>query len=196
MAAARKSTMTAEHKRALAQGRAEGRAVRAYLEALDQNRPRRGRPRTPASIEKRLKAVEAELADAAPLHRLQLVQERMDLERELDRIDAADDLTGLERDFVKVAKGYAERKGISYAAWRELGVAPEVLRKAGIGRGGLATAAPPAAGAGSEGRSPTPSVDPRRTSDARSGWGMSPTTLRCSLQMPAMSSRLPFGLRR
>src|SRR6266545_3716321 len=130
MAAARKSTMTAEHKRALAQGRAEGRAVRSYLEALDQNRPRRGRPRTPASIEKRLKAVEAE-----PLHRLQLVQERMDLERELDRIDAADDLTGLERDFVKVAKGYAERKGISYAAWRELGVSPDVLRKAGIGRG-------------------------------------------------------------
>ena len=124
MAAARKSTMTAEHKRALAQGRAEGRAVRAYLEALDQNRPR-----------KRLKAVESELADAAPLHRLQLVQERMDLERELDRFDAADDLTGLERDFVKVAKGYAERKGISYAAWRELGISPEVLRKAGISRG-------------------------------------------------------------
>src|SRR5262249_15982545 len=128
MAAARKSTMTTQHKRALAQGGAEGGAVRAYLEALDQNRPRRGRPRTPASIQKRLKTVESELADAAPLHRLQLVQERMDLQRELDRIDAADDLTGLERDFVKVARGYAQRKGISYAAWRELGVAPDVLR--------------------------------------------------------------------
>ena len=69
MAAARKSTMTAEHKRALAQGRAEGRAVRAYLEALDQNRPRRGRPRTPASIEKRLKAVEA----LHPVHHAQLL---------------------------------------------------------------------------------------------------------------------------
>jgi hypothetical protein len=135
-AARRKTAMTSEHKRALAQGRAEGRAVRAYLEALDQNRPRRGRPRTPASIEKRRKAVESELADAAPLQRLQLVQERMNLERELDRFDAADDLTALEREFVKVAKGYAQRKGISYAAWRELGVAPEVLRKAGIGRRG------------------------------------------------------------
>jgi hypothetical protein len=134
-AARRKTTMTDEHKRALAEGRAEGRAVRAYLEALDQNRPRRGRPRTPASIEKRLKAVEAELADAAPLQRLQLVQERLNLQRELDRLDAADDVTTLERDFVKVAKGYAKRKGISYAAWRELGVAPEVLRKAGISRG-------------------------------------------------------------
>lgn len=133
--ARKRTTMTAEHKRALAQGRAEGRAVRTYLEALDQNRPRRGRPRTPASIEKRRKAVEADLADAAPLQRLQLVQERMDLQRELDRFDAADDLTALERDFVKVAKGYARRKGISYAAWRELGVAPDVLRRAGIGRG-------------------------------------------------------------
>jgi hypothetical protein len=135
-AARRKTTMTSEHKRALAQGRAEGRAVRNYLEALDQNRPRRGRPRTPASIEKRLKAVEGELADATPLQRLQLVQERMNLERELDRLDAADDVSSLERDFVKVAKGYAQRKGISYAAWRELGVSADVLRKAGIGRGG------------------------------------------------------------
>jgi hypothetical protein len=135
-AARRKTTMTTEHKRALAQGRAEGRAVRAYLEALDQNRPRRGRPRTPASIEKRLKTIESELADATPLQRLQLVQDRMDLERELDRLDAADDLTGLERDFVKVAQGYAQRKGISYAAWRELGVSPDVLRRAGITRAG------------------------------------------------------------
>ena len=135
MAAARRKTkMTNEHKRALAEGRAEGRAVRNYLEALDQNRPRRGRPRTPASIEKRLKKVESERADATPLQRLQLVQERMNLQRELDRLDAADDVTALERDFVKVAKGYAQRKEISYAAWRELGVPPEVLRKAGIGR--------------------------------------------------------------
>jgi hypothetical protein len=103
--------------------------------ARHQPRARGGRPRTPASIEKRLKAVEAELADAAPLQRLQLVQERLNLQRELDRLDAADDVTTLERDFVKVAKGYAKRKGISYAAWRELGVAPEVLRKAGISRG-------------------------------------------------------------
>ena len=134
-AARRKTTMTSEHKRALAQGRAEGRAVRNYLEALDQNRPRRGRPRTPASIEKRLKKVEAAHAAPTPLQRLQLVQERMNLERELDRLDAADDLSSLERDFAKVAKGYAQRKGISYAAWRELGVSADVLRKAGIGRG-------------------------------------------------------------
>ena len=40
-------TMTAQHKAALAEGRSEGRAVKSYLEALEKNRPRRGRKRTP-----------------------------------------------------------------------------------------------------------------------------------------------------
>src|SRR6266568_3579347 len=39
-----------------------------------------------------------------------------------------------------------------------------------------------------------PSVEPRRGSLARSGWGMSPTTLPSAEQMPAMSSVAPFGL--
>ena len=45
------------------------------------------------------------------------------------------DLSALEADFVKTAAKYAERKGISYAAWRELGVPADVLKKAGISRG-------------------------------------------------------------
>ena len=134
-AARKKTSMTAEHKRALAEGRAEGRAVRAYLEALEQNRPRRGRKRTPDSIKKRLMTIDAQLGDVAPLQRLQLVQERMDLGAELDKLDSRTDLVALEREFAKVAKGYAHRKGISYAAWRELGVPPEVLKRAGIARG-------------------------------------------------------------
>jgi hypothetical protein len=36
---------------------------------------------------------------------------------------------------VKSAKGYSDRKGITYGTWREFGVPAEVLRKAGIGRG-------------------------------------------------------------
>lgn len=136
MAKRKKTTMTADHKRALAAGREQGRAVRKYLEALDSNRPRRGRKRTPDSVKRRLAKTEQQLADASPLQRLQLVQERMDLQSELERLSVRVDTVGLERDFVKVAKGYSKRKGISYAAWRELGVAPEVLRRAGITRGG------------------------------------------------------------
>jgi uncharacterized protein YicC (UPF0701 family) len=136
MAAPRKkTTMTPAHKRALAEGRELGRAVRRYLDALDQNRPRRGRKRTSESIRRRLDAISEQLDSASPLQRLQLVQERLDLSAELDQLDTKVDLSALERDFAKVAKDYAQRKGISYAAWRELGVPADVLKKAGIGRG-------------------------------------------------------------
>jgi hypothetical protein len=133
--ARKKTTMTAAHKRALAEGRELGRVVRRYLDALDQSRPRRGRKRTSQSIKRRLDAIEEQLDSASPLQRLQLVQERLDLTAELDALDAKVDLSALERDFAKVAKDYSQRKGISYAAWRELGVPPDVLKKAGIGRG-------------------------------------------------------------
>jgi hypothetical protein len=131
----KKTTMSAAHKQALAEGRELGRAVGNYLEALDQNRPKRGRKRTPDSIKKRLATIEAQLPDASPVQRLQLIQERLDLGTELTQLETTTDLSGLEKAFIRAAKPYAERKGISYAAWRELGVSAEVLKNAGITRG-------------------------------------------------------------
>jgi len=127
-------TMSAEHKQALAAGRNEGRAVKAYLDALEHNRPRRGRKRTTDSVKKRLAAIEKSLPEATSLRRLQLVQERRDLETELETMDAAVDLSKVEADFIKVAAAYGKRKGIAYATWRELGVSAEVLKKAGVTR--------------------------------------------------------------
>ena len=135
MAKSTTRTMSAQHKAALAEGRSEGRAVKNYLEALQQNRPRRGRRRTPDSIKKRLTAIDAEFGDVSALQQLQLVQERMDLQKELDAMGTKVDLSALESDFVKTASKYATRKGISYAAWREAGVDASVLRAAGIRRG-------------------------------------------------------------
>ena len=126
--------MSDAHKAALARGREEGRAVRRYLEALEQHRPRRGRKRTPESIRKRIATIESRLPDADALSRLHLLQERSDLQDELRRTDAADELAGLEQAFVKVAAAYGERKGIGYAAWRAAGVSAPVLHKAGITR--------------------------------------------------------------
>jgi hypothetical protein len=130
-----KAGMTDAHKAALAEGREQGRAVRRYLEALDANKPKRGRKRTPETMKKRLVRIQDEIGKADPLLRLQLVQERMDLERQIETADTTVDLTELEQDFVKAAAGYSERKGISYAAWRELGVSAATLKAAGIGRG-------------------------------------------------------------
>src|SRR4051812_21359671 len=130
----RKGPMSPEHKAALARGRSEGKAVRDYLDALRANKPKRGRKRTPDSIKKRLNAIDAQLAEADPLNELRLVQERRDLETELAAMGHAVDLSAIEGSFVKVARAYSERQGISYAAWREVGVEASVLKKAGISR--------------------------------------------------------------
>ncbi len=126
--------MTDDHKSALAMGRTEGRAVRAYLEALDTSRPKRGRKRTTASISARLERITDELETADPLKRLTLTQEQLDLTAELSAMEDTTDVTALETDFIRVARDYAQRKGITYNAFRAIGVPAATLKKAGIPR--------------------------------------------------------------
>jgi hypothetical protein len=127
-------SMSSEHKAALAVGRNEGRSVRLYLEALESNRPKRGRKRTAESVSNRLASVKKQIAGADPLRKLKLVQEQMDLQAELEAMNNKVDLSALENDFVKVAKSYSKRLGYTYAAWRAIGVTPAVLKRAGISR--------------------------------------------------------------
>jgi hypothetical protein len=126
--------MSDDHKAALAQGRAEGRAVREYLDALRANKPKRGRKRTPDSIKKRLTAIDEQLKTADALGELRLIQERRDLNDELAGMGAEVDLGTIEDAFVKVAASYSQRQGISYASWRDVGVPAAVLKRAGISR--------------------------------------------------------------
>jgi hypothetical protein len=129
-----KRTMSQEHKEALAAGRESARAVRVYLDAVESTRPKRGRRRTPESIQRRLAAIEDEIPGSDPTKRLHLIQERIDLTAELSSLDETVDLTELEKAFIQHAADYSERKGISYAAWRELGIPAATLRSAGISR--------------------------------------------------------------
>ena len=130
-----KTPMSAAHKDALAKGRAEGKAVRTYLEALRASKPRRGRKRTPESVRKRMAAIDSQIASADALTELKLIEERHRLEQELSTMGNSHDLSALEKEFVKVAKSYSERQGISYTSWRQVGVDAKVLKDAGIGRG-------------------------------------------------------------
>jgi uncharacterized protein YicC (UPF0701 family) len=127
--------MSDSHKAALAEGREQGRAVRRYLEALEAHKPKRGRKRTPESVQKRLAAIEERLADSDALTRLHLMQERMNLTNELASSDDSVDMQAIEDEFVAAAGPYGARKGITYAAWRAMGVDPGVLRRANIKRG-------------------------------------------------------------
>ena len=127
-------SMSDAHKAALAEGRTQGRAVRLYLEALEANKPKRGRKRTADTVKKRLEKIAVELESADPLKRLQLTQEQLDLEAELAAGDQTVDLSELEKGFIEAAAPYAARKGLSYGAFRSVGVSPAVLRAAGISR--------------------------------------------------------------
>ncbi len=127
--------MTSEHKAALASGRAQGLAVRRYLEALERNKPRRGRRPSRESLERQLEEIEAKLREADPLKRLHLVQQRKAIQARLSTGEGGEDLAELEAGFIAAAAEYGERKGIDYSTWREIGVPAEVLRRAGVHRG-------------------------------------------------------------
>ena len=111
-------------------------AVRDYLKALEQNAPRRGRRRTPESVERQLAVLEGEMEGASVTKRLGLIQQRIDLEADLEALQQAGsvDLSALEAGFATHAAAYGGRRGISYAAWREVGVSSATLKSAGIRR--------------------------------------------------------------
>jgi|AP48_1055490.scaffolds.fasta_scaffold317349_1 hypothetical protein len=124
-----RSKMTAQEK-------ADNKAVRDYLDALVTNAPKRGRKRTTDNVKARISAIGEAMGNASATKRLDLVQERLDLEAELDAMARAGsvDMGGLEAGFVKSAASYGSGRGISYAAWREMGVHATTLKAAGVPR--------------------------------------------------------------
>ncbi|HPU38411.1 MAG TPA: hypothetical protein PLS63_02470 [Microthrixaceae bacterium] len=133
----KKRVVSDEHKAAMAAGRTESRAVKNYLEGLELTKPKRGRRRTEENVAARLEAVTDELdANPDPMTRLSLTQEQMNLTKELDGMQTSVDvdMEALEEAFVAAAADYSDRKGISYGAWRKIGVSAEVLKAAGVSR--------------------------------------------------------------
>lgn len=127
--------MSDAHKEALAAGRRESRAIKAYLAAIGTGKP--GRAVSAATLTKRLASIETQLAqESNPLKRVDLHQRQIDAKAQLAALETAADIDELEAGFIAFAPGYSERKGISHAAWRAAGVPAGVLKKAGIGRGG------------------------------------------------------------
>ena len=118
------------------QEKADNKAVRDYLDGLAANAPKPGRRRNADSVNARISAIGNAMEGASATKRLGLVQERLDLESELDAMARAGsiDMGDLESGFVKAAASYGGRRGISYAAWREVGVSAAALKAAGIRR--------------------------------------------------------------
>ena len=124
-------SMSDEHKAALAEGRRQARAIKSYLNALAKRKP--GRPVTKEGLDQRLVTVNRKLESSDnPLDRVDLIQDRLDIERAMTDLEESVDIEALAAGFVEHARPYSERKGISYTAWREYGVPAKVLREAGI----------------------------------------------------------------
>lgn len=117
----------------MARGRTESAAVSRYLEALGGPPAKRGRRRSEETIRARLATIADELKTANALQRLHLLQERKNLNAELEeREQAPVPITELEEAFVKFAASYGERHKIAWNTWREVGVPAATLRRAGV----------------------------------------------------------------
>lgn len=121
-----------EHKAAMAAGRQNAAAVRAYLDALDEQSPkRRGRQISPEQLQKRLDAANEALPTLSGIKWVEKRQEILDLEERLAEVDSEpQDISELEAAFVSAAKPWAESKGISKKVLREAGVPAAVLKRA------------------------------------------------------------------
>jgi hypothetical protein len=127
--------LSATHKHALAEGRSMSATVNRYLEAVTTPK-RRGRPVSQATLEQRLVAAEERFKNGSGVEKLLAAQEKRDIQARLRATESTSevDVKTLEAAFVKIAKQFSENRGVTYGAWREAGVAPVVLKKAGIRR--------------------------------------------------------------
>ena len=110
--------------------------VRRYLSALDTAKPGRSLRRTAEAVASRIVKIDELIVSADPLTRLHLTQERIDLHAEHVRLTTAAPIVfdDIQNDFIRVARAYGERYGITFAAWRQIGVDVAVLEQAGIHR--------------------------------------------------------------
>ncbi len=204
--------MSDSHKAALAEGRAQGRAVRTYLEAIEAHKPKRGRKRTQESMTKRLAKIDAEYAEGDQLKKLQLAQERLDLQRELS---SARDRGRPERprERLRVGRwplwraqghhlcgvarggrarlGAAGRRHLAQLAITRPAAAHGLAVRSSVGPTGPQLRRRPPAGTAAAGSRRS---CPAARLEARSGWGMSPTTLPTGGAHPGDVVHRPIGV--
>lgn len=129
-----KGGLSEEHKKALAKGRRQAKAVRDYLDALEAER-QRGRTADEDTLKERIDRYQSQIDEEEnAAKRVELIQKRLDAERKLAELEERPDMDALEAGFKDAVKDYSERKGITYTAWREAGVPASVLRDAGVPR--------------------------------------------------------------
>ena len=126
---------------------AETKAVSDYLATLSETPVTNGnghhytRKPSAAKLQQQLvRAQQAAQKATDPLDKLKLSQKTLDIKERIKQLYpngstvSFDDNLLKQQGFVKHAKSFSERKGITWKAFRQMKVPPKVLREAGIAR--------------------------------------------------------------
>ena len=113
--------------------RANG-TISAYLTALGEEKARGRRKRSPEKLLQRLNVVAEQMDSASQIVKVRLIQERLDIEDAMRPDPPSVAFSPLEDAFCSVVGSWSASKGISYSAWREVGVPAAVLKRAGVRR--------------------------------------------------------------
>jgi hypothetical protein len=127
----------AERAEAHSRGQYETNRIRKYLRMVEARAGGGLRGlKTREWVEQQVEKLPEQIRDEEdPVKRLLLTQQLLDNQAILADLPNEEEFQRAEEDFVAVVKGFSERKGLSYAAWRHVRVEPEVLERAGIKRG-------------------------------------------------------------
>ena len=111
--------------------------MRDNLDALEANKPKRGRRVSPETLAARRAAIDSQLAagDVKPIKRLEVLQDRRDIDAQLAALAEEPEMNAAEAGFITHAASNGRRKGIQYATWREAGMPADLLARSGITRG-------------------------------------------------------------
>lgn len=113
-------------------GVAQAKTLQAYIDALTDAPTTKW---TPETLKKQLEGVEENLAAAnSALQKLTLIQRKLDIEKQLGILCGVQSFEQIEQAFVDIGLDLATRKGITYEAFRLIGIPAGVLERAGIKR--------------------------------------------------------------
>lgn len=126
------ATLSQDHLDSLAKGRRASPAIRSYLAAVTNKRPRGRKPRPADQV---IPEIEKQIADETDPLTLVKLHSQLRKEQERASIEAYEvDGQALEDGFVEYAAWYSTQHGITYADWRMVGVPAAVLKRAGVPR--------------------------------------------------------------
>lgn len=108
--------------------------VKRYMNLLFLFRKRNSAPPALEKAGQLLEEVKSEMLNEnlSTIQRIRFAQKKVELERFIEAQKGLGQAKLIEEAFIKIVGEFSRRKGIEYAAWRELGVSTMALKRGGM----------------------------------------------------------------